>query len=199
MDTDRTYSAFAGHRLIASGGLKTMVLQTKQCLDSGESETVLIFEDQTGAQIDFDWRGSADDVLARLAFHPWFASPEAQGQLRLGPGRPKLGVVSREVSMLPRHWTWLDEQPGGISVTLRKLVDEGRRRGQGGQLARIAREAAGKFMWAIAGNLTNFEEASRALFAKDQKRLDGLIRDWPEDIRNHVGRLVGEAVRTETE
>ena len=176
-----------------------MVLQTKQCLDRGESDPVLIFEDQTGAQIDFDWRGSADDVLARLASHPWFASAEAQGQLRLGPGRPKLGVVCKEVSMLPRHWTWLDEQPGGISAALRRLVDEARRRGQGKQLARIAREAAGKFMWAIAGNLTNFEEASRALFAKDQKRLDGLIRDWPEDIRNHVGRLVDEAVRIENE
>ena len=199
MDGDRTYTAFAGNRLIASGGLKPMLLQTKQRLDRGETDPVLIFEDQTGAQIDFDWRGSADDVLARLPLHPWFASPEAQGQLRMGPGRPKLGVVCKDVSMLPRHWAWLEEQPGGISVTLRRLVDEARRRGQGKHLARNAREAAGKFMWAIAGNLVNFEEASRALFAKDEKRLGALIHDWPEDIRDHVRRLVEEAVRIETE
>lgn len=199
MDNDPTYSAFAGNRLIASGTLKTMVLRTKECIDRGEADPLLIFEDQTGAQIDFDWRGTPDEVLLRLSSHPWFASSEVQGQLRIGPGRPKLGVVCKEVSMLPRHWAWLEQQPGGTSATLRKLVDEVRTRGQGKQLARIAREAVGKFMWAIAGNLRNFEEASRALYARDQKRMKALIREWPDDIRTYVERRVEESERLENE
>ena len=40
------------------------------------------------------------------------------------PGRPKLGVVAREVTLLPRHWAWLNAQPGGASVALRRLVDD---------------------------------------------------------------------------
>jgi uncharacterized protein len=199
METERTYTAFAGNRLIVSGNLRTTVLRTKECLDRGEGDPVLIFEDQTGTQIDFDLRGSPDEVLVKLASHPLFASSEAQAQLRIGPGRPRLGVVCREISLLPRHWTWLDEQPGGVSVALRKLVEEARKRGQGKELGRAAREAAGKFMWVMAGNLPNFEEASRALFAKNQTGLKKLVRSWPEDIRAHLERLVAESVRLENE
>jgi hypothetical protein len=199
METDRTYTAFAGNRLIASGDLKTMVLQAKEHLGRGEVDGLLIFEDQTGVQIDFDLRGTPDEALGRLSTHPRFASSEATAKVRSGPGRPKLGVVSREVSLLPRHWTWLDQQSGGVSGALRRLVDEAGKHGQSKERARIAREAASKFMWVMAGNLPNFEEASRALFAKDQERFDVLIRDWPEDIYKHIERLVGEATRLENE
>jgi len=199
MEDERTYTAFAGNRLIASGSLKTMVLRTRECLGRGEAAPLLIFEDQTGMQVDFDWRGTADEVLARLASHPLFRSNEAQAQLRPGPGRPRLGVVCREVSLLPRHWSWLDQRPGGVSAALRKLVEEARKRAQGKDLSRVAREAAGRFMWVMAGNLPNFEEASRALYAKDQERLGMLIGDWPEDIRKHLDRLVQESVRLENE
>lgn len=199
METDRTYTAFAGNRLIASGDLRTMVRRTKEHLDRGEADGLLIFEDQTGVQIDFDLRGTPEDALGRLSTHPRFASSEPPAAVRSGPGRPKLGVVSREVSLLPRHWAWLDQQPGGISGALRRLVDEAGKHGQSKESARLAREAASKFMWVMAGNLPHFEEASRALFAKDLGRLDALIRDWPEDIRTQLERLVEESVRLENE
>jgi hypothetical protein len=199
MDMNYTYTAFAGDRLVVSGDLRTMILRTKECLDNGEIRPILIFEDQTGRQVDFDFRGTPDEVLTRLHSHPFFAPSEPQGGMRSGPGRPKLGVICREVSLLPRHWEWLGQQRGGASGALRRLIDERRKQGNGKNSARIAREAAGKFMWTIAGNLPGFEEASRALYAGDHKRLEELIHDWPQDIRKHVDRLVAESVRLEQE
>lgn len=199
MSDERTFTAFAGQRLIVSGDVKTVLLETKEALDAGESETVLIFEDKTGVQVDFDFRGTPDEVVARLSAHPLFAERpvEAPQPARSGPGRPSLGVVSREVSLLPRHWEWLAGQPGGISGTLRRLVDTERKRTAGKDAARQAWDAAGKFMWTMAGNLPGFEEASRTLYAKDTTRLDSLTWDWPPDIRNHLMRLVYDAARLE--
>jgi hypothetical protein len=199
MENDRTYTAFAGNRLIASGDLRNMILQTKEHLNRGEAEGLLIFEDQTGVQIDFDLRGTPAEALERLASHPRFASDEAATKARTGPGRPKLGVVSREVSLLPRHWTWLEQQPGGASGALRRLVDEAGKQARPRERADAAREAASKFMWVMAGNLPGFEEASRSLFARDQEQFAALIRGWPEDIRRHLNRLVAEAVKLENE
>jgi hypothetical protein len=175
------YTAFARYRRIASGRLETLLTQLKRRLDEGGDHSFLIFEDQTGRPIDFDFRGSLDEVLAR-------AAPVAP---RPGPGRPKLGVVSREVSLLPRHWEWLEQQPNGISAALRRLVDEARKREPDKETARLAREAAGRFMWGIAGDLPGFEEASRALFAGHPQRLAELTRDWPEDVRSHLLRMLG--------
>ena len=188
MEDERTYTAFAGDRLIVSAGLETMLLRTKEYLDGGGGDRVLIFDDQTGRQVDFDFRGTPEEVLER-------AAPDKP---RTGPGRPKLGVISREVSLLPRHWDWLEQQPQGISAALRRLVDDARKREPGKAAARVVREAASHFMSAMAGDLPGFEEASRALFARDQERFEGLIRDWPEDIRGHLTRLVRESVRLET-
>ncbi len=193
----RTFTAFAGHTAIASGEIRETLRQTKAWLDraaNADAEPLLIFEDQTGIQIDFDLRGSAEEAIERLATHPLFADEEPR---RTGPGRPKLGVVSREVSLLPRHWEWLEAQRGGISVALRALVEEARKRGQSRQLARRAREAAGKFMWTMGGNLPDFEEASRALHAKDDAQLRSLIGPWPRDVALHIERLVAEAHRLE--
>src|SRR5262245_3846770 len=105
------------------------------------------------------------------------------------PGRPKLGVVAREVTLLPRHWEWLGAQPGGASVALRKLVEEARRANGDADRARAARDAAYRFMSVMAGNLAGFEEASRALFADDRRRFVGLVAGWPDDVRDHVVRL----------
>lgn len=174
-----TYTAFAGDRHIASGPLPVVLRATKRCLDSGEPGTLLIFDDQTGEQIDFDLRGSADDVVAR-------AMPTRR---QAGAGRPKLGIVSREVSLLPRHWDWLERQPTSSSAALRRLVDEARRREPGKQRARAAREAASRFMSAMAGDRPGYEEASRALFARDEARFLSLIRRWPPDIRIHLTRM----------
>lgn len=192
-----TYTAFAGVRRIARGPLDETVLQAKAALDAGEDAPILIFEDGTGAQLDFDWRGTPDDVRSRLASHPHFAAPAA-ASARSGPGRPRLGVVSREVSLLPRHWTWLGEQPGGASATLRRLVDDARKRDTGREDPRRAREAASRFLWAVAGDLPGFEEATRALFAGDDGRLSQLVADWPADVRTHLAALLappGSATR----
>lgn len=184
-----SYTAFAGVRKVATGPLEATVLRAKEHLDAGETEPILVFEDRTGTQLDFDWRGSADDVRRRLAAHPHFA-PAASASPRSGPGRPRLGVVSREVSMLPRHWSWLAEQPGGASAALRRLVDEARRRDPATDEARRAREASSRFLWAVAGNLPGFEEATRALFAGDDARLAVLVAAWPADVREHLAALL---------
>ncbi len=195
METTGTYSAFFGVRLALSAGLPALLLRVKTDLDQGELEPLLIFDDLTGTQIDFDLRGSAEEIVARLASHPCFAAPTSPAPVRMGPGRPRLGVVSREVSLLPRHWQWLEQQRGGMSVALRKLVDEARKHSGGSDVERHAIEAAGKFMWVMAGSLPNFEDASRALFAKDRPSLETLMRGWPGDIAQHVRNLLTGATR----
>jgi hypothetical protein len=183
MDEKRSYTAFVGEAVIASGAIETMLPIVKERFDQDASALCLIFEDQSGRQVDFDLRGALDDVVAR-------ALP---ARSRSGPGRPKLGVVSREVSLLPRHWDWLEEQPNGASAALRRLVDEARKREPGEQRARLAREAVGRFMTAMAGNLPGYEEASRALYAGNRARFEELTRSWPHDIREYIWGRVEEA------
>jgi hypothetical protein len=192
---DQTYSAFAGHRRVAAGDLQTMLGGAKAYLDKHEHNSVLIFEDRTGAQIDFDFRGTMDDVLERLSTHPTFRVTEAdkESAAKAGPGRPKLGVVSREISLLPRHWEWLEEQPGGASASLRRLVEDARKKGQGPRDARKLREAIGRFMTAMGGDLEGYEEATRALYAKDLSAFEVRVARWPKDIREHAVRLAKEA------
>jgi hypothetical protein len=201
MHSKRTYTAFAGTRCIASGSIEAALLQMKEALAHGEQEPLLVFDDQTGTQLDFDLRGTPEEALARLAEHPCFApaAVEASRPRRTGPGRPKLGVVCREVSLLPRHWEWLGRQPGGASATLRRLVDEARKQGEGAERARAAREAVSRVLTVLVGDLPGYEEASRALFAKDQERFEAQVRLWPEDVRAYLLRLVGEVARLEGE
>ena len=122
----------------------------------------------------------------------WRALPQ---RIRTGPGRPKLGVVAREVSLLPRHWERLEQQPNGASAAIRRLVDEARKRDPGEERTRRAIEAAGRFLSAMAGNLPGYEEATRALFGRNRERFDELIRDWPHDIRLHVQCLVRDPLQ----
>jgi hypothetical protein len=178
------YTAFADQTRIASGPLDLVLRALKARFDRGESAGILVFEDGSGRQVDFDLRGTLEEVLARVA-------PAAP---RTGPGRPRLGVVSREISLLPRHWEWLEEEPNGASAALRRLVDQARSQDQGSGSARRAQDAASRFMTAMAGNLAGFEEATRALYQKDRGRLEGLIADWPEDVREYAFRLAGDAI-----
>ena len=180
MQENQTYTAFAGQNLLASGALDSVLASLKSSFDRDPGTLVLTFEDHTGKQVDFDLRGSPADVLAR--YRP---APE-----RTGPGRPRLGVVAREVSLLPRHWEWLGQQPGGASAAIRRLVDEARKRDPGEQQARAAIDATGRFLSAMAGNLPGYEEATRALYARQRERFDELVREWPVDIRRHAQRLV---------
>jgi uncharacterized protein len=180
------FTAFEGPRRLVSGPLREVALAVKRAEARG-SERIAIFSDATGRAIDFDLRGSDDEIVARLPASPGPAAPEAAPPR--GRGRPKLGVVAREVTLLPRHWEWLTTQPGGASVSLRKLVEAARRANGDKDRSRAARDAAYHFMSAMAGNLPNFEEASRALFADDRRQFTALIAAWPGDIRDHIVRL----------
>ncbi|AIE84049.1 hypothetical protein OP10G_0681 [Fimbriimonas ginsengisoli Gsoil 348] len=156
-------------------------MTVKEEVGRGESLPILIFDDFTGAQFDIDVRGTSDDVRQRYA-------PAAEPPR--GPGRPKLGVVPREVTLLQSHWDWLNAQSGGASVALRKLVHDAMRSSVDKDRARQAIEATYRFLSSMAGNLPNFEEASRALFAEDQVRFGELTAAWPADIREHANKLL---------
>ena len=185
----RIFTAFQGHRRLASGPAGEVALVVKR-MTSPPDEPIIIFEDGTGRSIDFDLRGGDREVLARVAkLVPSPVEETAPPSEPRGRGRPKLGVVAREVTLLPRHWEWLNAQPGGASVALRKLVDEARRVSGDKDRERQARDAAYHFMSTMAGNLPQFEEASRALFADDRRRFTGLIADWPVDVRDHIVKL----------
>jgi uncharacterized protein len=182
-----SFTAFEGRRRLVTGTLAEVALAVKR---AGRAAPIIIFNDATGRSLDLDLRGSDDEIIARLPkAAPAPVEPESPASEPRGRGRPKLGVVAREVTLLPRHWEWLGNQPGGSSVALRKLVDEARRANGDRDRQRAARDAAYHFMSAMAGNLANFEEASRALFADDQRRFSGLIADWPSDIRDHIVKL----------
>ncbi len=187
-------TAFEGHRRIASGGLVEVASKTKEVVDGGGRAPVLIFDDATGELVEVDFRGTADDVLARLSGPPLAVeSALAPAGSPRGPGRPKLGVVAREVTLLPRHWDWLNGQPGGASVALRKLVEGARRENEGKDRARKAREAAYRFLSAMAGDLPGFEEVTRAFFAGDRDGFEGRIEPWPADVRDHAKALAAVA------
>lgn len=171
--------AFVGERLVASGDRRSVVLQVKALVERGQAEGVLFFDDATGKQFDVNLQGTAEQVLEREVPEP----PAA------GRGRPKLGVTPREVTLLPRDWEWLEQQPNGASAALRRLVAEARAREPDEASKRRARDAAYHFMTAVGGDLPDYEEALRALYAKDQQRFHQHIEGWPVDIKQHVSRL----------
>jgi len=167
-------TAFYRFRKLGSGSAEDLVSVIKR-RPQGQ---VLVFDDATGAQIDLDMGGKSGKI-----------ADELQAAEPRGRGRPRLGVIAKEVTLLPRHWDWLNLQPGGASVALRKLVDEARRISGDRDRVRGAQEAAYRFMSATAGNLPGFEEATRALFAYDRRKFAQLIADWPEDVRDFAVRL----------
>jgi hypothetical protein len=180
MDKDKTYTAFIGTSLLATGTLDEVLAVLKSHFDDDAGSLFLTFNDQTGRQVDFDLRGTLADVRKRYRPAP----------ARVGPGRPKLGVVAREVSLLPRHWEWLEQQPNGASAAIRRLVEDARKSNPGEQQARSAIDATGRFLSAMAGNLPGYEEASRALYARNKKQFHEQTRKWPRDIRLHAHHLV---------
>jgi hypothetical protein len=190
--------AFAGARCIAAGELAQVALTAKKAIDRGVSTPILLFDDATSEPIEVDFRGSPDDVLRRLARSagPAETGAAAEREAPRGPGRPKLGVVAREVTLLPRHWEWLSGQAGGASVALRKLVEQARRDNDGRDRIRRSQEAAYRFMSVMAGDRSGFEEAARALFAGNRARFDRLVKPWPADIRNHARKLAAAALQS---
>lgn len=181
-------TAFHGTTCVASGTLREVAQAARAIVDRGQDAIILVFDDRNGAVIDLDLRGTAADVARRIEDKSNRATAPSRG-----PGRPRLGVVAREVTLLPRHWEWLASQPGGASVALRKLVEQARRDPK--DRVRGSQAAAYKFMSAMAGDEPGFEEAARALFAGDMHRFDALVRDWPPDVRDHARRLATGAFR----
>ena len=187
-------TAFEGCRRIASGLVPAVASKVKQVLDSGQGQPVLIFDDSSAELVEIDLRGTVDEVVQRMQASA--ASDESAVEAAVAPrrpGRPKLGVVAREVTLLPRHWDWLNRQPGGASVALRKLVDEARRTSGPKEVVSRSREVAYKFMVALGGDLPGFEEATRALFAGNSVRFDECLALWPADVRAHTQRLARQS------
>ena len=183
MDTQSTCTAFTDGRRLASGAPWEVALAVKAALIAQGTPDILVFDDATGQMVDFDLRGSDEEIAARLM---------PQGEARTA-GRPKLGVVAREVTLLPRHWEWLASQPGGASVTLRKLVEAARAEGGGRDRIRRAQQAADRFMQAMLGNQPGYEEAARALYACEPGRFAALTELWPADLRDHARKLAAPA------
>ena len=197
-------TAFAGQRLLLADTLAEVALAVRR-FDG--TDPVLVFDDATGRLVDLDLRGSDTEILERLSQpqqtyrgryaakpegtpHPTTPDDAPNQKTR---GRPKLGVVAREVTLLPRQWEWLAEQPGGASATLRRLIDDARKGANPRQQKREAQDAAYRFMQAIAGDLPGYEDATRALFADDYGLWEKRMATWPEDIRAYALRLASVA------
>jgi len=200
-------SAFAHGRLLAAGPLRHVALAAWQAHHADPAAQVLVFDDADQQLVEIDLGGTMADLVQRLAAMPETeARDPAQveaGQASTGDeppakrprGRPRLGVVAREVTLLPRHWQWLNAQPGGASVALRKLVEAARREAGGDDRRRHGQEAAYRFIHAVAGNAPGFEEAARALFAGDLARFEDAVAAWPADVREHATMLAARALR----
>jgi len=188
-DPNRSCTAFSGQEKIASGPVAEVALALKTRLDADADFVFLVFDDLTSAPVELDLRGTPADVLDRLQ------NDEVEKEERkVGPGRPKLGVIAREVTLLPRHWEWLATQRGGASATLRQLIEDAKRKNGDKDRRRQAQEATYKFMSVQAGNLPHFENALRALYANQKAQFAEIIAGWPSDIREHVMMLAHAAL-----
>ena len=185
-------TAFSGSQRIASGELRHVAMKAKQAFDLHPDRPVLVFDDADGRTVEVPLELPAADLLRLLAQPQLAASTDAAPAPRK-PGRPKLGVVAREITLLPRHWDWLAAQPGGASVALRRLVEDARKVSSGEDRRRAAQEATFRFMQAMAGDAPGFEEASRALFAGDVSRFEEHVARWADDVRDHATWLATDA------
>ena len=191
--TPSPLTAFAGKRKVAAGSLHAVAQTLKELVTTDPDAQILIFNDDNGQQVDLNLHGSLAEVLQRL---PRPRDPVEEVAPPIAPrtaGRPKLGVVAREITLLPRHWEWLATQPGGASVALRKLVEHAQRDNKAVDEQRQARETAYRFMSALAGDEAGFEEASRALIAGQREAFLAQTQSWPADVREHVLRLAEAA------
>ncbi len=176
-DENTWFAGFAGASRFCVGPLDQVAAEARRTLDREPLAAILIFDGRTGAVVDVDLRGTEHDVLTR------YAESVAEPTKR---GRPRLGVVAREVTLLPRHWDWLARQPGGASTTMRRLVENALRADAVAGNSRERTAAAYRLMSAIAGDFAGFEEAARALFAGDRRGLEERMLAWPVDVREQV-------------
>lgn len=181
-DARPTATAFQGFNRLCSGPLVEVAVAVRDVQALDQPAAILVFDDLSGAVIDLDLRGDA--VAVRRRYTP--AAPVEQADPTRGRGRPKLGVIAREVTLLPRHWDWLATQPGGASAALRRLVEQARQSSGTSDARRARRDAAYRVMAALAGDLPGFEEASRALFADDRNGLERYLSTWPADLASYL-------------
>ncbi|MBL4683620.1 MAG: DUF2239 family protein [Nannocystaceae bacterium] len=197
------FVGFSGHAQICRGVLVEVALACKAAIEAGTADKAVIYRVAAGQVVDVSFRGTDAAMLRRLRARfgkmPSRVASAGTSPVTSEPappptprkrGRPKLGVVGREISLLPRHWEWLAAQRGGASVTLRKLVEAARKQDAGQTEWRQTIEAAYGFMSDIAGDFENFEESSRALFASDLPRFNSLTTSWPTDIREHLAHVL---------
>lgn len=189
MDDITTYIAFAGSRRVGEGRVEDILPILAQRFEKDCGDTTLVFDVQTGRSVDFDLRAPLDEILSRYG-----VTTEKAPR-----GRPRLGVVSREISLLPRHWDWLDQQPNGISAALRRLVERAMKNQPGKDRARQIRAATSQILTAIAGNRPHYEEVCRALFNGDAAVFNRLTARWPKDIAHFAQRQMDAALRAERE
>lgn len=182
-----SYLAFSDAQCIARGVLPDLALQVWRYAQDYPQANVLVFEQESSQRLELDVRGSAAEVFARYR-----AQPQTPAVATVG--RPKLGVVAREVTLLPRHWEWLASQPGGASVTLRKLVEEAKRKSEPADKIRLAQEAVYRFISVLAGDYVGYEEALRALYAADAHTFGNKVQHWPADVREHALYLAKNAL-----
>lgn len=187
--------AFAGIKRIAHGEPEQVALEVKRHVDRDASVSVMIFDGYTSARIELDLQASPEDLLRRLPRRAGNAGHPDERTRQNPPGRPKLGVVAREVTLLPRHWQWLAGQRGGASAALRRLVEQAARDNVGSDVARRAQNATYEFIHALAGDEPGYEEALRALFAGDTQTFAQHVADWPEDVREHALALAKSVSR----
>lgn len=183
-----SFTAFAGPRRIATGTLPDVAAAARAEMDTRPDGAVLVFDDETGGSVEVDFRGSADDVRARLT-----APAPAEVAEARATGRPKLGVVAREVTLLPRHWEWLATQRGGASAALRRIVDQARRHTAERDIISNSRAAAYRFLTVIAGDFPGYEEAIRALYGGNEDRFRDITAAWPADVRDYARNLARDA------
>lgn len=179
-------TAFLDDRRVAFGAYDA-VAQVLAGMDLTKGR-LLVFDDATGEQVDHPWPTGCVRAQPEVS-----SDTQTCAAAPAGVGRPRLGVVAREVTLLPRHWEWLAQQRGGASAALRRLVDEARKAHAEHDAQRLAKEKAYRFMSAMGGGLPGFEEASRALFAHDAGAFAERIQDWPADVRAHLGWLARDA------
>lgn len=166
MTQETTYSLFEGHHRLAQGEMSALAAVARASLARDPNTSFRVFDDVTGERVGLELTPAPKTV-----------------------GRPKLGVVAREVSLLPRHWEWLAQQQGGPSAALRRLVETARR--DPVTVRKDELNAAYRFVGDMAGDLPGFEEATRTLFNDDREGFLANTEVWPVDVRGQALRMLG--------
>lgn len=180
-----TFTAFQNNNMLTSGQPWEVAIALKAAMKVDRESEFLCFDDSKGSFIDLNLSGSYEDIIER--YKP--AEPTSQKNKHSKAGRPSLGVISKEITLLPRHWEWLAQQESSASATLRKLVETAIKSNSQEELVRQAKATTDRFMISMLGDEINYENAARALYRGDKVQFRDLTRRWPADLRHHVMRL----------